>query len=136
MPRSNCSSPAMSTSSSPPMRSACASISISTTSPSPPTANSTATSTAGSPPAHSARADRPARVALLWDLCQIPDYRKIAPANHAELVATLFGYLSGGGFISDDWFAGQIAFADRTDGDIDTLANRIAHIRTWTFAAN
>ena len=38
--------------------------------------------------------------------------------------------------ISDDWFAGQIAFADHTDGDIDTLANRIAHIRTWTFAAN
>ncbi|MEO8667458.1 MAG: helicase-related protein [Bauldia sp.] len=83
-----------------------------------------------------AGADRPARVALLWDLCQIPDYRKIAPANHAELVSTLFGYLSAGGFISDDWFAGQIAFADRTDGDIDTLANRIAHIRTWTFAAN
>ena len=34
------------------------------------------------------------------------------------------------------WFAGQVAQADRTDGDIDTLANRIAHIRTWTFAAN
>src|SRR4029077_15005917 len=27
-------------------------------------------------------------------------------------------------------------FADRTDGDIDTLANRIAHIRTWTFVSN
>ena len=26
--------------------------------------------------------------------------------------------------------------ADRTDGDIDTLSTRIAHIRTWTFAAN
>ena len=35
-----------------------------------------------------------------------------------------------------DWFAKQIAQADRTDGDIDTLSNRIAHIRTWTFAAN
>jgi ATP-dependent RNA helicase SUPV3L1/SUV3 len=82
-----------------------------------------------------AKADRPARVALLWDVCQVPDYRRIAPANHAELVATLFGYLADG-FISDDWFAGQVTFADRTDGDIDTLANRIAHIRTWTFAAN
>ena len=29
-----------------------------------------------------------------------------------------------------------MAFADRTDGDIDTLANRIAHIRTWTFVSN
>ena len=35
--------------------------------------------------------------------------------------------------IPEDWFAKQVAFADRTDGDIDTLANRIAHIRTWTF---
>jgi ATP-dependent RNA helicase SUPV3L1/SUV3 len=81
-------------------------------------------------------ADRPERVALLWDICQIPDYRKIAPANHAELVTTLFGYLARDGAINDDWFEGQVAYADRTDGDIDTLANRIAHIRTWTFAAN
>ena len=38
--------------------------------------------------------------------------------------------------IPEDWFAKQVAFADRTDGDIDTLANRIAHIRTWTFVSN
>ena len=76
------------------------------------------------------------RVATLWDVCQVPDYRKIAPANHAELVSTLFGFLARDGAIPDDWFAGQIAYADHTDGDIDTLANRIAHIRTWTFAAN
>jgi ATP-dependent RNA helicase SUPV3L1/SUV3 len=82
-----------------------------------------------------AKADTAARVSLLWDVCQVPDYRKIAPANHAELVSTLFGFLADG-VIPDDWFAGQVAFADRTDGDIDTLANRIAHIRTWTFAAN
>ncbi len=76
------------------------------------------------------------RVSTLWDVCQVPDYRKIAPSNHAELVSTLFGFLARDGAIPDDWFAGQIAFADHTDGDIDTLANRIAHIRTWTFAAN
>src|SRR6185312_14274268 len=35
-----------------------------------------------------------------------------------------------------DWFARQVAQADRTDGDIDTLSNRIAHVRTWTFVAN
>ena len=76
------------------------------------------------------------RVALLWDVCQVPDYRKIAPANHAELIASIFTYLARDGAIPEDWFEAQIAFADRTDGDIDTLANRIAHIRTWTFAAN
>ncbi len=76
------------------------------------------------------------RVAQLWAVCQVPDYRKIAPTNHAELVTTLFTQLARRGTISDDWFGEQVAFADRTEGDIDTLANRIAHIRTWTFVAN
>jgi len=76
------------------------------------------------------------RVARLWDVCQVPDYRKIAPANHADLVLGIYGYIVRAGAIPDDWFARQIAFADRMDGDIDTLANRIAHIRTWTYVAN
>ena len=48
----------------------------------------------------------------------------------------MFGYLQREGKIATDWFAEQVAMADRTDGDIDTLSTRIAHIRTWTFAAN
>ncbi|MDX5594786.1 helicase-related protein [Pseudovibrio sp. SPO723] len=76
------------------------------------------------------------RVELLWDVCQVPDYRKIAPANHADLVVNIYTHLVHSGAIPDDWFQKQIALADRTDGDIDTLANRIAHIRTWTFVAN
>lgn len=75
-------------------------------------------------------------VELLWDVCQVPDYRKIAPANHAELLNTIFTHLMQEGAIADDWFTRQLAFADRVDGDIDTLANRISHIRTWTFVAN
>jgi len=77
-----------------------------------------------------------ADVERLWDVCQIPDYRKIAPANHAELVVSVYGFLMRDGRIDTDWFARQVAQADRTDGDIDTLSTRIAHIRTWTFAAN
>lgn len=76
------------------------------------------------------------RVSLLWDTCQVPDYRKIAPANHADLVTGIYTHLIQDGAIPDDWFNSQIKLADRTDGDIDTLANRIAHIRTWTFVAN
>jgi ATP-dependent RNA helicase SUPV3L1/SUV3 len=76
-------------------------------------------------------------VARLWDVCQVPDYRKISAQDHAELVGTLYKFLMGPtGRIPVDWFANQVAFADRTDGDIDTLANRIAHIRTWTFVSN
>ncbi|HWW35898.1 MAG TPA: helicase-related protein [Xanthobacteraceae bacterium] len=77
-----------------------------------------------------------ADVERLWDVCQVPDYRKIAPATHAELVVTLYGHLIRDGAIPTDWFAAQVAQADLTDGDIDTLSNRIAHIRTWTFVAN
>ena len=40
------------------------------------------------------------------------------------------------GNIPTDWFSQQVAQADRTDGGIDTLSNRIAHVRTWTFVAN
>jgi ATP-dependent RNA helicase SUPV3L1/SUV3 len=81
-------------------------------------------------------ATSPAAVEQLWDVCQVPDYRKIAPAAHAELVVTLYGFLRREGRIPIDWFGRQVALADRTDGDIDTLSTRIAHIRTWTFAAN
>jgi ATP-dependent RNA helicase SUPV3L1/SUV3 len=75
-------------------------------------------------------------VERLWDVCQVPDYRKISPATHAELATTLYGFLMREGTIPTDWFARQVQQADRAEGDIDTLSNRIAHIRTWTFAAN
>ncbi len=83
-----------------------------------------------------AMATNRAAIERLWEACQVPDYRKIAPATHAELVATLYGFLMRKGTIADDWFSSQVMQADRTDGDIDTLSNRIAHVRTWTFVAN
>ncbi|MEP9354827.1 helicase-related protein [Xanthobacter sp. KR7-65] len=82
------------------------------------------------------RLTSPAAVERLWDACQVPDYRKVSPAAHAELVGTLFGYVGGGGRIPDEWFARQIALTDRAEGDIDTLSNRIAQVRTLTFVAN
>ena len=39
----------------------------------------------------------PAAVRRLWDVCRIPDYRKIAPANHNELLITLFTFLATNG---------------------------------------
>ena len=77
-----------------------------------------------------------AAVERLWEVCQVPDYRRISPAAHSEMAVTLYGFLMREGRIPDDWFAGQVGEADHTDGDIDTLSQRIAHIRTWTFAAN
>ncbi|WP_454652276.1 helicase-related protein [Bradyrhizobium liaoningense] len=77
-----------------------------------------------------------AAVERLWEACQVPDYRKLSPAAHAELVTTLYGFLMRKGCIPDSWFEAQITQADRIDGDIDTLSARIAQIRTWTFVAN
>ncbi len=47
------------------------------------------------------------RVAVerLWEVCQVPDYRKISPAAHSELVVALYGFLMRQGRIPDDWFA-------------------------------
>jgi ATP-dependent RNA helicase SUPV3L1/SUV3 len=82
-------------------------------------------------------ASSPAAVKRLWEICQIPDYRKISASNHAEMAANIYKHLmSDEGVIPEDWFADQVAFSDRTDGDIDTLATRIAHIRTWTFVSH
>src|ERR1700749_2738499 len=75
-------------------------------------------------------------VERLWEACQIPDYRKLSPAAHAELVTTIYAFLMRNGKVPDGWFAAQVDQADRTTGDIDTLSGRIAQIRTWTFVAN
>ena len=75
-------------------------------------------------------------VERLWEVCQIPDYRKVSPQAHADLVDTIFSYLMRRGHVPDDWFRRQISEIDRTDGDIDTLSARIAQVRTWTFVAN
>ncbi len=83
-----------------------------------------------------ALANTPDAIRKLWAVCQIPDYRKVAPAAHSELVLTLYGFLMREGTIPADWIAEQVALADRPEGDIDTLSNRIAQVRTWTFAAN
>jgi ATP-dependent RNA helicase SUPV3L1/SUV3 len=81
-------------------------------------------------------AKTPADIARLWEACQIPDYRKTSPAAHAELATTIFGFVVRRGKIPDDWIARQFAVADRVDGDIATLANRLAQVRTWSFVAH
>ena len=79
-----------------------------------------------------------AGVRRLWDVCGVPDYRKVHPQTHADLVAQLYRFLMRGmaGRIPDQWFSEHVAMIDRTDGDIDTLSRRIAQGRTWTFVAN
>ncbi|MBP0437850.1 helicase-related protein [Tianweitania sediminis] len=76
------------------------------------------------------------RVALLWEACALPDYRRIAPAQHADLIASMYSDLAERGHVDEAYMAEQVRRADTTDGDIDTLSHRIAQIRTWTFVSN
>ncbi len=75
------------------------------------------------------------RVRLLWEACQIPDFRKLADDTHLRLCSRLFGHVVRDGGIPTEWIASQIAPLARADGDIDTLMQRLAGVRVWTYIA-
>ena len=91
---------------------------------------------AGDPDVHD-RASSPDRVRRLWAACGLPDFRKTGLEHHARLVARIFTHLSeGDGRIPQGWYAEQVARLDNVQGDIDTLADRIAGVRTWAYIAH
>nr|MDA8250325.1 helicase-related protein [Rhodospirillales bacterium] len=75
------------------------------------------------------------RVRLLWEACQIPDFRKLADDTHLRLCARVFGHVVRDGAVPADWIGSQIAALTRADGDIDTLMQRLAGVRVWTYIA-
>jgi ATP-dependent RNA helicase SUPV3L1/SUV3 len=88
-------------------------------------------------PEIAALAAHPGAVRLLWEVCQIPDFRKVMSESHTRLLAHCFRHLAGPEErLPTAWIAQQMANLDRTDGDIDTLMARIAHIRTWTYISH
>ena len=74
-------------------------------------------------------------VRLLWDACQIPDFRKLADDTHTNLCARVFGHVAREKRLPTDWLAGQISALARPEGDIDTLMQRLAGIRVWSYIA-
>jgi len=80
------------------------------------------------------RARGPASVRQLWDVCRIPDFVKASSDTHHRLLQRIYFHLtSQHSRLPEDWIARHVKRLDRIDGDIDTLAGRIAHIRTWTY---
>ena len=75
-------------------------------------------------------------VKLLWEACQIPDFRKISNQDHAGLVMKIFEFVRAKGFIPSDWVQMEINRLDNVQGDIDILSKRVSFIRTWSFVAN
>ena len=72
---------------------------------------------------------------LLWDVCQVPDYRKLLLDEHAHLVFDLFSRLQDHGHLSADWIGPRIERLENHPGDIETIMSRIAFVRTWTYVA-
>lgn len=83
-----------------------------------------------------ARADGAADVKLLWDVCQVPDFRKTLTETHQDLVAEIYLHLQEHQALPEDWMEDHIGRLDSTEGDVDTLMARIAHIRTWTYVTH
>ena len=84
-----------------------------------------------------ARATSAERVRRLWAACGLPDFRKTGAEHHSRLVARIYGHLGeGDGRIPQGWYAGQVARLDNVQGDIETLADRIAGVRTWAYIAH
>jgi ATP-dependent RNA helicase SUPV3L1/SUV3 len=76
----------------------------------------------------------PERVGLLWQVCQIPDFRQLALDDHFHLMAAAFRQLAGGaGQLGRDWIDEHLRRLDRPDGDLETLLDRMSAVRTWTY---
>ncbi len=83
------------------------------------------------------RAKDRTNLALLWDACQIPDFRKTTLEDHTRFARTIFAHLTEHNRrIPEDWVEGQFAGLDRLDGDIDALSARLAGVRTLAYVAN
>jgi ATP-dependent RNA helicase SUPV3L1/SUV3 len=75
------------------------------------------------------------RLRLLWEACQIPDFRKLADDTHTRLCARVFNHVVKDGRLPTDWLAGQIDALSRLEGDIDTLMQRLSGVRIWSYIA-
>ena len=83
------------------------------------------------------RTNARSRVRLLWDVCQVPDFRKTMAESHTKLLTDIYGHLTGPTErLPTDWVNQQMKRFDHTEGDIDTLSGRISHVRTWTYISH
>ncbi len=74
---------------------------------------------------------------LLWECCQIPDFVKKTYGNHLEVVGKVFNFLrESPGKITSKYMKQQLSMLDKLDGNVDSVSNRIANVRTWSYVAN
>ncbi len=70
---------------------------------------------------------------LLWEACQIPDFRKLATDTHTKLCGRVFIHLRRDNALPVDWIAHELEALNKDEGDIDTLMQRLADVRVWAY---
>ncbi|MFN4023551.1 MAG: helicase-related protein [Hyphomonas sp.] len=79
----------------------------------------------------------PRKVRRLWDLARLPDFRKAGPEGHGRLILGLAATLADpDARLSDAGLERRMEDLASPQGDIAKLQQRLAAIRTWTYAAN
>ncbi|MCB2113446.1 MAG: hypothetical protein KDD85_07840 [Parvularculaceae bacterium] len=73
---------------------------------------------------------------LFWEVCQIPDFRKVSFDQHLKILADIFYQVENGGRVGDDWLSARVERLNDVEGDFDAISSRISHIRSWTYLAN
>ncbi len=77
------------------------------------------------------------KLSLLWECCQIPDFVKKTYGNHYDVIGNVFKYLtSKKAKITDQFMNLQLVKLDKLEGNVDSLSNRIANVRTWSYVSN
>ena len=82
------------------------------------------------------RLSNPDSVHLLWEVCQIPDFRKQVTGNHIRLLSHVYQSLSTAGKLDNDWITKEVTRIDQVDGGIESLVDCIANIRIWTYISH
>ncbi len=74
---------------------------------------------------------------LLWECCQIPDFVKKTYGHHMEIIGKVFNFLREAPHrITSKYMREQLSSLDKIDGNIDSISNRIANVRTWSYVSN
>ena len=77
------------------------------------------------------------KLSLLWECCQIPDFVKKTYGNHLEVVSKVYEFLtSKDGKVPNVYMKNKLSSLDKLDGNIDSISNRIANVRTWSYVSN
>jgi Superfamily II helicase len=81
--------------------------------------------------------DNEENLKIIWECCQIPDFVKKTYGHHIEVVGKVFQFLTGKTKkIPNQYMKEQLSTLDKLDGNVDSLSNRIANVRTWAYVSN